>query len=176
MRYLHCLKSLLKTCNNVICIFLRCNSCLQADKIYKVEYFQGIFETTSKYWADKSSVLLPFVETDEFTVQIIKHNGSNKAIRCKFIEQRDFSDTKYSTLRNSFFKPCAGLVRRGLCGGVVRSIVRTIARRGCAGAVLLKCCLFCMHCVNFVLVCARVCAEALCRDCAGNFLDRNFFR
>ena len=85
---------------------------LLADKIYKVEYFQGIFETTSKYWADKSSVLLPFVETDEFTVQIIKHNGSNKAIRCKFIEQRDFSDTKYSTLRNSFFDLYASDITR----------------------------------------------------------------
>ena len=76
---------------------------LQADKIYKVEYFKGIFETTSKYWADKSSVLLPFIDTDEFTVQIIKHTGNNKAIRCKLVEQRDFSDTKYFTLRNSFF-------------------------------------------------------------------------
>ena len=85
---------------------------LLADKIYKVEYFQGIFETTSKYWADKSSVLLPFVETDEFTVQIIKHNGSNKAIRCKFIEQRDFSNTKYSTLRNSFFDLYASDITR----------------------------------------------------------------
>ena len=85
---------------------------LLADKIYKVEYFQGIFETTSKYWADKSSVLLPFVETDEFTVQIIKHNGSNKTIRCKFIEQRDFSNTKYSTLRNSFFDLYASDITR----------------------------------------------------------------
>ena len=85
---------------------------LLADKIYKVEYFQGIFETTSKYWADKSSVLLPFVETDEFNVQIIKHNGNNKAIRCKFIEHRDFSDTKYSTLRNSFFDLYASDITR----------------------------------------------------------------
>ena len=85
---------------------------LQADKIYKVEYFQGIFETTSKYWADKSSVLLPFIDTDEFTVQIIKHTGNNKAIRCKLVEQRDFSDTKYFTLRNSFFDLYASDITR----------------------------------------------------------------
>ena len=85
---------------------------LQADKIYKVEYFKGIFETTSKYWADKSSVLLPFIDTDEFTVQIIKHIGNNKAIRCKLVEQRDFSDTKYFTLRNSFFDLYASDITR----------------------------------------------------------------
>ena len=85
---------------------------LQADKIYKVEYFKGIFETTSKYWADKSSVLLPFIDTDEFTVQIIKHTGNNKAIRCKLVEQRDFSDTKYFTLRNSFFDLYASDITR----------------------------------------------------------------
>ena len=85
---------------------------LQADKIYKVDYFQGIFETTSKYWADKSAVLLPFVDTDKFTVQIIKQIGNNKASRCKFIEQRDFSDIKYSTLRNSFFDLYASNVKR----------------------------------------------------------------
>ena len=85
---------------------------LQADKIYKVKYFQGIFETTSKYWADKSSVLLPFIDTDEFTVQIIKHTGNNKAIRCKLVEQRDFSDTKYFTLRNSFFDLYASDITR----------------------------------------------------------------
>ena len=85
---------------------------LQSDKIYKVDYFQGIFETTSKYWADKSVVLLPFVDTDKFTVQIIKHIGNNKVTRCEFIEQRDFSDIKYSTLRNSFFDLYASDVTR----------------------------------------------------------------
>lgn len=85
---------------------------LQADKIYKVEYFKGIFETTSKYWADKSLVLLPFIDTDEFTVQIIKHTRNNKAIRCKLVEQRDFSDTKYFTLRNSFFDLYASDITR----------------------------------------------------------------
>ena len=85
---------------------------LQADKIYKVDYLQGISETTSKYWADKSAVLLPFVDTDKFTVQIIKHIGKNKTKRCKFIEQKDFSDIKYSTLRNSFFDLYASDITR----------------------------------------------------------------
>ena len=85
---------------------------LQADKIYKVDYLQGIFETTSKYWADKSEVLLPFVDTDKFTVQIIKHIGNNKTKRCKFIEQKYFSDIKYSTLRNSFFDLYASDITR----------------------------------------------------------------
>ena len=85
---------------------------LQSDKIYKVDYYQGIFETTSKYWADKSEVLLPFVDTDKFTVQIIEHIGNNKTKRCELIEQRDFSDTKYSTLRNSFFDLYASDVTR----------------------------------------------------------------
>ena len=85
---------------------------LQADKIYKVDYLQGIFETTTKYWADKSEVLLPFVDTDKFTVQIIKHIGKNKTKRCKFIEQKDFSDIKYSTLRNSFFDLYASDITR----------------------------------------------------------------
>ena len=85
---------------------------LQADKIYKVDYLQGIFETTSKYWADKSEVLLPFVDTDKFTVQIIKHIGNNNTKRCKFIEQKDFSDIKYSTLRNSFFDLYASDITR----------------------------------------------------------------
>tara|TARA_S200000501_G_scaffold143492_1_gene135460 strand:- start:153 stop:1034 length:882 start_codon:yes stop_codon:yes gene_type:complete len=85
---------------------------LQSDKIYKVDYYQGIFETTSKYWVDKSAVLLPFVDTDKFTVQIIEHIGNNKAKRCELIEQRDFSDIKYSTLRNSFFDLYASDVTR----------------------------------------------------------------
>ena len=85
---------------------------LQSDKIYKVDYYQGIFETTSKYWADKSEVLLPFVDTDKFTVQIIEHIGNNKAKRCELIEQSDLSDTKYSTLRNSFFDLYASDVTR----------------------------------------------------------------
>ena len=85
---------------------------LQSDKIYKVDYYQGIFETTSKYWADKSEVLLPFVDTDKFTVQIIEHIGNNKTKRCELIEQRDLSDTKYSTLRNSFFDLYASDVTR----------------------------------------------------------------
>ena len=85
---------------------------LQADKIYKVDYLQGIFETTSKYWADKSEVLLPFVDTDKFTVQIIEHIGNNKTKRCELIEQSDLSDTKYSTLRNSFFDLYASDVTR----------------------------------------------------------------
>ena len=85
---------------------------LQADKIYKVDYLQGIFETTSKYWADKSEVLLPFVDTDKFSVQIIKHIGNNKTKRCKFIEQKYFSDIKYSTLRNSFFDLYASDITR----------------------------------------------------------------
>lgn len=85
---------------------------LQSDKIYKVDYYQGIFETTSKYWADKSEVLLPFVDTDKFTVQIIEHIGNNKTKRCELIEQSDLSDTKYSTLRNSFFDLYASDVTR----------------------------------------------------------------
>jgi len=85
---------------------------LHYDKIYKVDYYQGIFETTSMYWADKSEVLLPFVDTDKFNVQIIEHIGNNKSKRCELIEQRDFSDTKYSTLRNSFFDLYASDVTR----------------------------------------------------------------
>ncbi len=85
---------------------------LHSDKIYKVDYYQGIFETTSMYWADKSEVLLPFVDTDKFTVQIIEHIGKNKSKRCELIEQRDFADTKYSTLRNSFFDLYASDVTR----------------------------------------------------------------
>ena len=85
---------------------------LHSDKIYKVDYYQGIFETTSMYWADKSEVLLPFVDTDKFNVQIIEHIGNNKSKRCELIEQRDFSDTKYSTLRNSFFDLYASDVTR----------------------------------------------------------------
>lgn len=85
---------------------------LQSDKIYKVDYYQGVFETTSKYWADKSEVLLPFVDTDKFTVQIIEHIGNNKTKRCELIEQSDLSDTKYSTLRNSFFDLYASDVTR----------------------------------------------------------------
>ena len=55
---------------------------------------------------------MPFVDTDKFTVQIIEHIGNNKAKRCELIEQRDFSDIKYSTLRNSFFDLYASDVTR----------------------------------------------------------------
>ena len=74
---------------------------LQENKIYKVDYFKGMLETTTRYWADKSKPILALVETDEFDVEIwdIKN-----AKLCKKIKHNDFlSGTKYSTLRNTFF-------------------------------------------------------------------------
>ena len=74
---------------------------LQANKIYKVNYYKGMLETTTRYWADKSKPILALVETDEFDVEIwdIKN-----AKLCKKIKHNDFlSGTKYSTLRNTFF-------------------------------------------------------------------------
>ena len=78
---------------------------LQANRIYKVDYYKGILETTTKHWVDKSKPLLPYVETDEFDVRITKWTPSGyPPEHCKTVSHKDFSlDTKYSILRNTFF-------------------------------------------------------------------------
>jgi len=74
---------------------------LQANKIYKVDYYKGMLEITTRYWVDKSKPILSAVETDEFNVEIYSIKSGEL---CEAITHNDFlSGTKHSTLRNTFF-------------------------------------------------------------------------
>lgn len=74
---------------------------LQANKIYKVDYYKGMLEITTRYWVDKSKPILSVVETDEFNVEIYSIKSGEL---CEVITHDDFlSGTKHSTLRNTFF-------------------------------------------------------------------------
>ena len=44
---------------------------LQGNKIYKTLFYEGILETTTRSWLDKSTPLIPLTDTDEFDIKII---------------------------------------------------------------------------------------------------------
>ncbi|MDC0482494.1 DUF4340 domain-containing protein [Gammaproteobacteria bacterium] len=74
---------------------------LQEDNIYKVDYYKGILETTTKQWIDKSKPIINTVENDKFNILIHK---KAKLKPCSNISHKDLiTDKKFSTLRNTFF-------------------------------------------------------------------------
>ena len=44
---------------------------LHGNKIYKTLFYEGILETTTRSWLDKSTPLIPLTDTDEFDIKII---------------------------------------------------------------------------------------------------------
>ena len=76
---------------------------LQENTIYKIEYIEGILETTSSFWFDKSVPLLSLVETDEFDIEIY-NSIANDLNECAIMKHNENGiTTNHLTLRNSFF-------------------------------------------------------------------------
>ena len=68
---------------------------LQENKIYKVDYYKGMLEISTKQWIDKSKPIISLLETDEFDIEIVG---------CATFEHKNLVlNSKYSILRNSFF-------------------------------------------------------------------------
>ena len=77
---------------------------LHLNKIYKVDYYEGMLETTTKYWIDKSNPLLPVVEDDEFDIEITAIHRHHSNTTCASLKHNEIIlTTKHSALRNSFF-------------------------------------------------------------------------
>ena len=76
---------------------------LQLNKIYKVDYFEGVLETFTGHWINKSNPILPLLENDEFDIEILNLDISKKR-NCASISHKDLvNDNNFSTLRNAFF-------------------------------------------------------------------------
>ncbi len=75
---------------------------LVANKIYKVDYYSSILETSTKLWIDKSKPILNLTENDEFHIKIYKKRDERNP--CANISHINLiSDIKFSNLRNTFF-------------------------------------------------------------------------
>lgn len=75
----------------------------QLNKIYKVDYFEGVLETFTGHWINKSNPILPLLENDEFDIEILNLDISKKR-NCASISHKDLvNDNNFSTLRNAFF-------------------------------------------------------------------------
>ena len=80
---------------------------LQGNKIYKTLFYEGILETTTRSWLDKSTPLIPLTDTDEFDIKIIKYIYTNSKLiderTCASIKHEEIVlTTKHSALKNSF--------------------------------------------------------------------------
>ena len=80
---------------------------LQGNKIYKTLFYEGILETTTRSWLDKSTPLIPLTDTDEFDIKIIKYIYTNSKLiderTCASMKHKEIVlTTKHSALRNSF--------------------------------------------------------------------------
>lgn len=75
----------------------------QLNKIYKVDYFEGVLETFTGHWINKSNPILPLLENDEFDIEILNLDISKKR-NCASISHKELvNDNNFSTLRNAFF-------------------------------------------------------------------------
>ena len=75
----------------------------QLNKIYKVDYFEGVLETFTGHWINKSNPILPLIENDEFDIEILNLDISKKR-NCASISHKELvNDNNFSTLRNAFF-------------------------------------------------------------------------
>ena len=73
---------------------------LQGNKIYKVDYYKGMLEISTKQWIDKSKPIINIVESDEFNI-VFGDRGETDS--CANILHKDLVlDKKFSILRNSF--------------------------------------------------------------------------
>ena len=82
---------------------------LQANKIYKVDYYKGMLEISTKHWIDKSKPIINIVESDEFNIMIHEKNAVDS---CASVSHKDLVlDKKFSILRNSFLDLYASDVR-----------------------------------------------------------------
>ena len=80
---------------------------LQGNKIYKTLFYEGILETTTRSWLDKSTPLIPLTDTDEFDIKITRYivrNSKPVDVRtCAIVKNKEMVlTTKHSALRNSF--------------------------------------------------------------------------
>ena len=73
---------------------------LQENKIYKVDYYKGMLETSTKQWIDKSKPIINIMQNDEFNITIHEKHAVDP---CANILHKDLVlDKKFSILRNSF--------------------------------------------------------------------------
>ena len=73
---------------------------LQENKIYKVDYYKGMLEISTKQWIDKSKPIINIMESDEFNITIHEKYAVDP---CANILHKDLVlDKKFSILRNSF--------------------------------------------------------------------------
>jgi len=82
---------------------------LQDNKIYKVRYYKGLLDASTKQWIDKSKPIISLFENDKFDIEIqgcgiLGGDIVAGDIAPISIEHKDLvSNQKYSILRNSFF-------------------------------------------------------------------------
>ena len=75
---------------------------LQSNKIYKVNFLDGIFNIDTKFWIDKSKPIISLLESDEFDIKISK-GSSGKFSSCELLKHKDLvMKPENSILRNSF--------------------------------------------------------------------------
>ncbi len=75
---------------------------LQSNKIYKVNFLDGIFNIDTKFWIDKSKPIISLLESDEFDIKISK-GSSDKFSLCELLKHKDLvMKPENSILRNSF--------------------------------------------------------------------------
>ena len=73
---------------------------LQENMIYKVDYYKGMLEISTKQWIDKSKPIINIIESDEFNITIHEKHAVDP---CANILHKDLVlDNKFSILRNSF--------------------------------------------------------------------------
>ena len=73
---------------------------LQENKIYKVDYYKGMLEISTKQWIDKSKPIINIMQNDEFNITIHEKHAVDP---CANILHKDLVlDKKFSILRNSF--------------------------------------------------------------------------
>lgn len=80
---------------------------LHGNKIYKTLFYEGILETTIRFWFDKSTPLIPLTDSDEFDIIIARYSDrnlerANKSICARVNHKEIVLTTKHSALRNSF--------------------------------------------------------------------------
>ena len=72
---------------------------MYANKIYKIDYFQGLSDISTKEWIDKSEPIITLFDGDKFDVEISRIGKPG----CIIKHEKMLSNSEYSTLRNSFF-------------------------------------------------------------------------
>ena len=80
---------------------------LQGSKIYKTLFYEGMLDTTTRFWVDKSTSLIPLTDTDEFDIKITRYIVRNSELvdsrTCAIVKHKEMVlSTKHSALRNSF--------------------------------------------------------------------------